>query len=336
MSVITGKYMNTVEQQLKSFGLENFTQADLERNKHELKNILQLHPQQKVSVDGISLAYFDNQDKEVITVYDFKTGETLTATIADSNNTFVKSDNMCNYFADKKINIAPYDNIKLERNNFIIPLYNSNLEQVSQQNIWFDFKKNCYKKGFKDGLSTKGLFYYYGDFDNAELAVIGEGVADCLAFANFFTKRFPQKPLVIISAMSVGNMETAITTLKSRNPLIKTIFYLIDRDQKFKQVKDKYKLIDEGIGNATFERISQLNLGHSILFPIISHDPEIMPDNQNENYKYTVKDFSDIFRSGLQLENLTDCITKYFSGRLFLNPEEELMLSKTKKLNGYN
>ena len=322
--------MHEIKEHLNKYNIENWSQEELDEHKLELKELLAHQSNNPIYFgrDGkLSITYFINDDEtEKIVIHNFKSGENLIGTIISLSDLSNKSNSHCNYFQDKKIKIAKYENIKLVKNNFEIPLYAEDLIPESQQNIYKDFGKDTYEKRFKTGVSSNNLFYYYGDIHNAEYSCISEGVADCLAFDQFFTDNFPDKSLLAVSAMSNSNLIHTIKIIKQKNPLIKVIFYLIDRDTKITHGDNDKAIISAGLGEMKFAEAQSLDLGNTILFPIISsnNDKKLKEDNV---YKYKIKDFSDIYADGAELEYWKNSISSFFNKRMSLDKSDILRLN---------
>lgn len=246
------------------------TQQQFDEVAEVLKTELFAQNKVKFSADKVCLNYFS--DTEKLTLKNFKTGYTFIHSF-NSTKALVAYDTkpQNKYFRQKKIKIENYTNIQLDRNNWIIPIYDTNFNQVSSQNIYFDFNENKYQKRNKGDIA--GNFFFCGN-PESEILVVSEGVATVLAFSEFYGEA--RQDILYVSALTASNLSTVIKSLWDKLTRIKVIIILTDNDEA---------------GINAFNNIKTLELGNTLLMQIISK-------TEDEN------DFSDMFVANTQLAQI--------------------------------
>lgn len=246
------------------------TQQQFDDVAEELRTELFAHNKVKFSADKVCLNYFS--DTEKLTLKNFKTGYTF---IHSFNSTKVITEQepkpQNKYFQQKRIKIENYTNIVLDRNNWIIPIYDTNFNQVSSQNIYYDFNENKYQKRNKGDIA--GNFFFCGN-PESEIMVVSEGVATVLAFSEFYGNS--RQDILYVSALTASNVSTVIKSLWDKLTKLKVIIVLTDNDEA---------------GISAFAKIQELDLGNTLLLQIISN-------TEDEN------DFSDMYLANTQLANI--------------------------------
>lgn len=262
----------------------------------QLKTDLLAADQQKFVADKVCLNYFADTDK--LTLKNFVTGSKFTHTFNNQNHDTNHVKPLENkYFRNKKININSYQSIRNDRNNWVIPIYDIDFNEVSTQNIYYDLSLNSFQKRNKGDIS--GNFFFCGN-PTSEIMVISEGVATVLAFSEYIKLTYPD--LFYVSAITASNMEKVIRSLCKKLNLIKVIIVLTDNDDA---------------GKNAFDSIKKLNLGNTLIYQIISN-------NEEEN------DFSDIYINKTQLSNIDIHLQHFMNNNgIYLNQEQEEKILKT-------
>ena len=189
-----------------------------------------------IHTDGYSLNYFGDTDKLVLKSH--KNDDVFTHSFkTEKSGEFVNR-----YFQNKKIDILNYSNITLnDRHNFIIPIFDFNLQRVGEERIYLDVSTNEFKK-IKNG-EVAGNFYYYtkqSDLSRCEIVVIAESVANVLSFAELYNNQLDN--IVYVSALGATNYLNALKSMVSISPSLKTVISLVDNDKAginaYQQVKE--------------------------------------------------------------------------------------------------
>ena len=200
------------------------------------------------------------------------------------------------YFQQKKIKIENYANIVQDRNNWIIPIYDMNFNQVSSQSIYYDYEARIYQKRNKGDIA--GNFFFYGSH-NSDIMVVSEGVATLLAFSEFYRQDNPD--IFYVSALTASNLPTIIKKLWDKLNQLKVIIVLTDNDEA---------------GTNAFSAIKNLDLGNTLLLQVISN-------TQEEN------DFSDIYIANTQLVYIKNQVNNFLHNHgIFLTEQQGLYLTQ--------
>lgn len=272
------------------------TQQELDNDAFDIKDFLISKPNNKFYGDGFCANYYEDTNKISITKMN---GDKLLVYSFDKKTSSNNVTNM--YFFNKNIHDANLVyNIKLENNNFKIPLFNSKLEKVAEQRIYYDYKTSEYKKVFEN--STKNNFYYYNEINTVNEVVFSEGVADALCFRQFIEN----KNIGVMCAMTDSNMQNCFDTLINLNKNIKIVYYLIDKDFNINENLNN-------LGLKTFLKIKQkYENSEFVILPILSNNELI------NNDKYVIKDFCDIYKNDRQqLEYIKKNINDLKNGKIF-------------------
>lgn len=263
------------------------TQADFDAQAIDLIQVMS--DKTKSNGDGYSINYFSDTNKLVLK--NFKTDETWTHSFNPTVQAIDedKAPRIYNdYFAKKLINIDDYPNIELNKNNFIIPIFDKTLTKVGEERIYLEISTNEFKK-IKNGSVSENFYYYtlQKSISDCDIIVIAEGVANVLSFATFYKDK--SYNMLFIATMSATNHLKALQSVLEILPTTKIVVNLVDNDQAGIQAHEQIQ--------------SHLSSNYILYFPII-------PQCANEDFndvvvKQTHKTLIDNFDNFIQNKGIT-------------------------------